>query len=112
MNLDTRIDMMKALLAEAARTGVRLFLVDHREVKIRLSTVDIYNLPRINARLGLRGDERAAILYAPHQKADALFYEMRATNSGFIHRAFPNEHEAMRWLLAFPGGRRWKWHSA
>ena len=112
MDLDGRIEMMKALLAEATKIGARLFLVDHREVTVRLTTLDIYNLPQINARLGLRGDERAAIVYAPHQKADASFYEARARNSGFTHRAFNNEHEAMRWLLAVPGGRGVTWRPA
>ena len=112
MDLDGRIEMMKALLAEATKIGARLFLVDHREVTVRLTTLDIYNLPQINARLGLRADERAAIVYAPHQKADASFYETRARNSGFTHRAFNNEHEAMRWLLAVPGGRGVTWRPA
>ena len=108
MDLDARIEMMKALLAEKSKTSTRLFLMDHRNVVIRLTTLDIYNLPEINRRLGLSGEERAAIVYAPPQRADAIFYEARAANAGFMHRSFTNEHEAMRWLLAFPGGRGWR----
>jgi hypothetical protein len=109
MDLDAHIGMMQDLLAQRDSSGARLLMIDERPATLRLSTLDIYNMPLIYRRLGVRGDERAAILYTPEQRADAFFYEARALHLGFMHQAFTNEHEAMRWLLALPGGRGWRW---
>ena len=106
LTLDDRVEMVKQLLAEAERLGgVRAFLVDHRGVTVGLSTLDIYYMPEINRGLGLKGNERAAILYTPQQADDARFYEARARNSGFNHRVFLDEAEAVAWLEQADGVR-------
>ena len=99
---------IKEIYAEAtdisAKTGALLFLSDYSEATVKLSTIDIYELPKflvhIAESVGVNAYKfkRAMI---PSKDAESFqFYETVTTNRGQLNiRLFQSVEAAREWLL-------------
>ena len=80
-------------------------LSDYREVtKIDLSTMDIYELPKILSGISALAEVRVsrfrrAIVVMPKDATDANFAETVAANQGQNAKFFLDVEEARKWLL-------------
>jgi len=87
-------------LALAPGDGPRLFLTDVRDAESRLSTLDIYNVPK--QWDALRADRRNKLaLVVPGDKkiwSDAQFYETICNNRGWNVKVFAEQAPAIDWL--------------
>ncbi len=98
---DNNDAMVLDALAEAARRGCRKFLVDDREVDIRVTFMDIYERPQRLKELGLVADMRVAIAYSEYSPrgADYRFFENVCFNNGLpLLRVFADYDGALSWL--------------
>ena len=87
-------------LEEAAKKNVRKFLIDHRRMIPKLSTVSILQLSEHIAGIGTRMGNRIALLY-PEQKyckEDFGFFETAARNRGLMVQLFEDQVKALNWL--------------
>lgn len=98
---------IKQMAIEAMAAGVThggdKFLVDHRLMLPSLSQEDIFDLPRINAGLGVAQTKRVAVVFNPDspRKEDFFFYEVRARSTGSNNiRHFSDYGQALGWLLS------------
>ncbi len=93
-------DMVRDALAEGRRRGVHRYLVDHRQVTLAVTTLDLYEWPKRMMELGVSHEDRVAIVIRENsaQRADFDFAETRAFNAGFRHKTFTDPTVALRWL--------------
>lgn len=74
-------------------------LLDHSELEeYNLSTMDIYNLPKRYAELGIPHDFRMALVVPPHLQNDLNFYETVCRNNGYFASVFFDNESALIWL--------------
>ncbi len=92
--------MISDALAEAAKHGATKFLIDDRDLTLKIGTGDIYYLPEAYDNLGVSHKYKVAIVLAVTSKeeADFKFYETRAANLGYKHRLFTDPDAALDWL--------------
>jgi hypothetical protein len=91
--------MVAETLAEAASHNGYRFLMDHRDVIVKLSMAEIYALPAIFKVVGRATYHRVAILYPQGTETRAFhFHEYRAQNLGFLQRIFSASEPALAWL--------------
>ena len=91
--------MVAETLAEAAKHNAYRFLMDHRDVIVKLSTAETYALPDIFKAMGRETHHRVAILYAQNTDTRAFaFHEYRAQELGIPHKIFTTTETAMTWL--------------
>ena len=66
-----------------------------------ISTVDIYNLPKVLEGLGDSRKSRTAIVISPHSdsKKDFSFFETASLNQGFQVKLFFDVEKATEWLV-------------
>jgi len=100
---------MKEIFLEGAKQLAKhkghLTLSDYRKASIKLSTVDLFNLPQIvSTAVKLEGIDvqrlKRAIVMAPKDRADARFSENVTTNAGQNSKFFENSEKARAWLLS------------
>ena len=75
-------------------------LVDCTNMDARVTTVDIYELPRLYEKLGMKRAARIAVLFPDHpkKKVHYQFYETAAFNAGYKVKLFTDPSDAYRWL--------------
>lgn len=104
---DLTFSEVKEFISEGARIAKEndcaLFLTDYREVTLKLSTLEIYEIPKLMqdtfASTGLNaGRLRRAIVVAKDLK-DYRFHETVTTNRGQSAKVFYDIDEAKEWLL-------------
>jgi hypothetical protein len=99
---------MKAIFSDgvklAAEQGHYLVLSDFREATIKLSTLEIYELPKIlaeiSSRLGVNAHKYKRAIVTAEDSEDQEFAETTTRNRGQIARFFHDIGEARAWLLA------------
>jgi hypothetical protein len=102
---DITMDHVRQMAAEglalSVRHGVSKFLVDVRAVTPRVSTVQIYLLPKMLESLGLGRHSRVALVIAQDsdEESDYRFYRTVSQNQGFVVSLFPEPEQAWQWLL-------------
>ena len=78
-------------------------LVDSREVDFKLSTLEIFDLPKtfsdILSEFGLELRKIKRALLVAHIKNDYQFVETVAINRGYLVKLFDDINEARKWLL-------------
>jgi hypothetical protein len=83
--------------------GCTLLLNDYREVKVKLSTLEIYEVPKIYkdilAESGLSIHHIKRALVVAEDLRDFLFFETVTFNQGQYAKVFKNVTEAREWLL-------------
>ena len=104
---DLTFNEVKEFISEGAliakEKDCTLFLTDYREVRLKLSSLEIYEVPKLMenrfASLGLNARRlRRAIVVAKDLK-DYLFYETVAINSGQCAQVFYDIDQAKKWLF-------------
>jgi hypothetical protein len=87
-------------LQEAAEHGTDKFLGDDLDVQTRLTTLEIYQLPKLHESLGVTPKAKIAVVYSPGSPSarDFEFVETVAINRGFNVRLFATVEEARQWL--------------
>jgi hypothetical protein len=100
VDLDASRELLRKLVAAAARHRVHRVLLDGRDSRSNASTADIWSLANDLSSLGVSREHRVALLLQPPQ-ADfdrGAFLELCATNRGFQLRAFHDFEQAFDWL--------------
>ena len=98
---------VKEFISEGVRIAKEkdcaLFLTDYREATLKLSTLEIYEVPKLmqdtfaSTGLNIRRIRRAVI--AAKDLKDYLFYETVTINRGQNAKVFYDIDEAKTWLL-------------
>ena len=101
---DLDISMAKTMVSEARTKAYNLgynLLYDFRKSFIKVSTIEMYCLPREHDLLNIpeaKNIKSANIIPLKDKKVDWRFYETTAINAGLNLRAFNNEQDALNWL--------------
>jgi len=96
-------EIITEFVAIVKEKGCRLLLSDYREATLKLSTMEIYQIPKMTLdaftaqELNARKLKRALI--AARDVGDYLFYETVAANSGLPTKIFHDIDEGKIWLL-------------
>jgi hypothetical protein len=81
----------------------RLVLTDHRDANMKLSTMEIYNMPGVLvedfAASGVKVHKLKRALITTKSEKDSVFYETVTINQGQTARIFDNVDEGRNWLL-------------
>ncbi len=98
-------EMCVELFSVAKMSDTWNLLIDTRASVASFSTVDVYRMPRVFKRLGLRHDSRVALLYpsASLQAETFSFLRTVSRNQGFNISLFNDFDDAVRWLRMEPG---------
>jgi hypothetical protein len=105
---DLTLSEVKELISEYAvmikEKGCRLFLSDYREAAIKLSTLEIYQVPKIfedifaSSGLSIYSIKRALVV--AEDLKDYLFFETVTVNRLQRAKVFKDITEAKEWLLS------------
>jgi len=98
-NVENAAQAGKAVNALAKSKGIRLFLVDSRQVVVLDTVSESLNFMSNLDEIGFHKTDTIAVLYA-HQDEKHLFAEDVGINRGFNIRYFTKKGEAMDWLLS------------
>ena len=91
--------MVAEILAEAVQHNAFRFLIDHRDVIVKLSTAEIYTLPAIFKAMGREAHHRVAVVHSQGTDTRAFaFHEYRAQGVGAHHKIFLTPEVALAWL--------------
>ena len=102
------LDEAKELISDIGQVCVEnncfLCLSDYREATLKLSTLDIYSIPRllskILASMGLPANRVKRAVVVAKNIEDFEFYETVTLNSGQNIKLFQDMDEAKKWLLS------------
>ena len=95
-------EMVPDALAKAQPLGYTRFVFDHRTMRPRLSTSEIYELPAALERLGWTREMRVAVVYAEQAKGaeDFKFFANMAVGKAFAYSLFVEMKPALAWVTA------------
>lgn len=102
MTLEENLAFINDALAVSKPHGAIRFLVDHRKMIPALKIEELFDLPVINARMGVDPHMRVAVVYSAESpgRDDFFFYEARTRGKGIRNiRLFTDMEHAMDWLL-------------
>lgn len=72
-------------------------LSDLREVDLRLSMIDLYNIPKLVTEAGVKQNVKRAVVFGKAAE-DYEFLETISVNRGQIFRVFTDFDEAQTWI--------------
>jgi hypothetical protein len=101
MSLEENLAFISEALAVSKPHGATRFLVDHRNMTTAMSIEELFDLPVTNAKMGVRPEMRAAVVYSPDSPSrdDFFFYDARSRSKGIRNiRLFTDVEHAMDWL--------------
>ena len=90
--------MVKALADTAVEYNCLTHLVDHRETTFALDTLDYFNRPAINQRLGVSRSFKTAMVFIELTE-NTRFMETVFRNRGYNLRHFTDIDAAKVWLM-------------
>jgi hypothetical protein len=99
LDLTTSRNLLKDLATESGTAGKYLLLIDTRGANVRLSTLDIIELGRVVAAERALAGKKIALLVAPEETVDAVFFEAVTRSRGAYLRAFSEFESAITWLI-------------
>ena len=97
VNIGDIVEVSKEMVRLASLHDCDKILNDVRRAEPKLSTVDIYNIPKVLQESGLKPTTRSAIV-AQDDHTDFQFLETVALNRGQNVKLFTNVDTAKRWL--------------
>ena len=88
-------------IALAIQQKTNLLLIDDFKLESAVSTLEIYNMPKIYNEIQGNRKSRIALILPPSGKIreDVKFYETVCLNNGWKVRAFDKRSQATQWLL-------------
>ena len=100
-------EVLKEIFTAQAQTSQRVncnrMLNDYRNARIKISVLEIYELPKVIAKIaasfGRSAMRTVRALVIPTFKEDYRFYETVAANNSQTEKLFFNIEEAKQWLL-------------
>lgn len=99
LTLEGANQLRKEGAEEIHKHGYLRCLLDHSELEeYSLSTVDIYNIPKRYAELGIPHNFRLALVVPCHLRDDLNFYETVCRNNGYFASVFFDRESALTWL--------------
>jgi len=92
--------LAKEAIELGRKKGVHKFLVDHRDMVLGLSVLEIDDLPKMFKEIGLRPEDKTAILYDPSAplSSEYTFLENVARLSSLRFKVFSDKDKAIAWL--------------
>jgi hypothetical protein len=97
---DVNKKMSEEALALGRGKGTHRFLVDHRNLKHGLSTLQVDDMPRMLKQIGVTPEDKIAIVFDPASPMSDSFDFFR--NASFLEslqvKIFTNPDEAVAWL--------------
>ncbi len=97
---ETYRQFAEAMLETGRQKGVRKFLVDHRDMVLGLSVLEIDDLPEMFRQIGMTDEDRIAVLYdpsAPHS-SEFKFLENVSVLASLRLKLFSDKDKAIAWL--------------
>jgi len=101
MTLEDNLAFINDALAVSKVHGAIRFLVDHRKMIPALKIEQLFDLPVINARMGVDPNMCVAVVYSPDSpgRDDFFFYDARNIAMGIRNiRLFTDPQNALDWL--------------
>lgn len=103
MTLEKMIELYTEILNTIKKTNSYLLLSDHRDVRVKMSTIELYNLPQAfedsSTKTGVDVHKIKRAIIPSERKEDFLFYETLFANRGqSLIKIFNNAVEATKWL--------------
>ncbi len=89
-----RNDVVKSMRENTCKR----LLIDLKNIEIKLSTFEIYDIPRKYMEQSISRDTKMAILFPESESRDFNFYETVSRNAGYDVMLFPEFDTAMKWL--------------
>lgn len=113
VNGDITLPVLKEIFTTHARmtadTGCTRILNDYREASVQLTTIEIYELPQMIAKIaasfGKDARQVRRALVVSKNSEDYHFYETVAVNNLQKEKLFLDLEEAKLWLMSLPSGR-------
>ena len=102
MTLEDNLAFINDALAVSKVHGAIRFLVDHRKMIPALKIEELFDLPVINARMGVDPNMCVAVVYSPDSpgRDDFFFYDARTRGKGIRNiRMFTDMEHALDWLI-------------
>lgn len=77
------------------------FPSDFSNAQVAFTAADVYELPRLQQKLGLKRDSRVAVIAPADERGRKLarFYETVSENRGWNAAVFEDGDQALDWLL-------------
>lgn len=100
-NFEAVLNLSSNLVRELAENGSHRVLNDQRKARLKLSTLEIFKLPRVAKAFGLANNTKVAIVFHENKK-DYRFIESAALNHGYFVKIFSDIDEAKNWLIETP----------
>jgi uncharacterized protein (UPF0264 family) len=98
-NLEQAREFAEKIVQEIKRHDCNKILNDVRNIDLRLSTLDIYSLPKIAIEAGLDRFCRRALI-ASSEFNDIAFFETVSQNQAHNVKIFRSREDALEWLLS------------
>ncbi len=90
-------EVLSVLIPQMKKNDCLRILNDLRDAEIDLSTVDIFNLPKMFVKAGIDPlSKRAVVVKAPTD--DLSFFENVFVNQAQLVKVFTDYDEALKWL--------------
>lgn len=104
---DIDLNVLKDIFTAQAQTSkdsnCNLMLNDYRNARIKITVIEIYELPKIIAKIaasfGRSASRTIRALIIPTFKEDYRFYETVTANNSQTEKLFFDIEEARKWLL-------------
>ncbi len=102
MNIDQINRLTRDVIMKAKKTQLDKILVDHTEMTLVASVINIYEYVKEMSN-SLKRNAKIAVLISEKNsnKEDYRFYETACINNGFFVRVFSNKDDALYWLASF-----------
>jgi hypothetical protein len=102
MNIDQINRLTRDVIVKAKKTQLDKILVDHTEMTLVASVINIYEYVKEMSN-SLKRNAKIAVLISEKNsnKEDYRFYETACINNGFFVRVFSSKEDALYWLASF-----------
>ena len=96
------LELVKSAIVASKQYGTKKFLVDHRNIVLRMRLMDIYDVPKFNAELGVSAESKIALIHADDAETKGAFQYLEDLSAlqNLSRRAFTDEQSAIAWLTA------------
>lgn len=95
---DEHEQMCREAYRVAQEHGAHKYLADYRKLEEALPVLQINDLPRMLREIGLRGEDKVAVVYHPKLENKFKFFRSVSKYALFNIELFTDKDKAMKWL--------------